>query len=242
MAKKISIPGIRSVVNKGAVKESAPVASKIEPQANNIKSAPATIKKSQLVNSGVPERFWRALWGEVPDGDYKNILLNYVVNMDLMLSEGRGLLLWGPNRFGKTSCAVLLLKEVLAHKVDTFFVRVADFVDDKLRMKTFDELDDSTLEDMVVDASFLVFDDLGKEIVSGNAKAIRIIDNLLRRREASKRATIVTTNIPVSEIEKVTSQSTMRILMDVGYPVHINQRDYSVELQKWYSAFLNNKH
>lgn len=199
-----------------------------------------SVSSSHFEAANVPTRFRESRWADVPEVRYKRVLVNYVKRLDEMLEQGRGLLLWGPNRRGKTAAASLVLREAMKRKHDCFFVRAAEYVDDKRRIKSFEEMSDITLEEMAQDSALLVFDDMGKELERFGSAAIEI-DNLIRHRDAEKRATIVTTNVPLNQMGEVFKESTIALMRECMYPVQVDEVDYAKQSMDWLEERLGDE-
>lgn len=187
-----------------------------------------TLTRLHMEACDVPLKYWRVSLNAVPnDAPYKKVVERYIEKIDELVPKGKGLLLWGPNRHGKTSLAVVILKEVLRRGYDAHFVRAADLVDAVMQHKMVDE--ELSVSESVRKTALLVIDDLGKELWTRSAIGEAVIDNVVRARESDLRATIVTTNVPEKEQAEVFKPSMMALMKECMVPVKVWAKDYSIE-------------
>jgi len=142
----------------------------------------------------IPRRFWDVRFDQVPN-DVRKDVGSYCRRLDEHLDRGDGLLLWGKNGVGKTSVAVLIALEVRRRGASVFFVTAEGLRHAVLNKESFD--DEWSIIDRARSVDFLVLDDLGKEHPGETGFTEKLFENLVRERTASRRTTIVTTNIPL---------------------------------------------
>lgn len=200
--------------------------------------AEKSLQRYQLDPTGLPKKYWAASLDRIPDElPYKSAVCRYVEHLDELVTQGRGLLLWGPNRKGKTAIGAIVLKEAVRRGYDSHFVRAADYVDGVFQRMMVDE--EMSLAEAVRDTKLLILDDLGKEIAGKSGATEGMIDNLLRARESENKATIVTTNIALPDLPSVFRESMVALMRGSMYPLEIDGMDYSKEEQSWLEGKLN---
>lgn len=144
----------------------------------------------------IPYRFWETKFDRIPECDGKGAIRTYISRIDEMLDRGDGLLLWGDNGHGKTSAAVVVAKEARRRGASVLFITA-----EQLRKASFGDMmftDEKTLFYRANEVDMLVIDDLGKEYSGDSGYTERVFEALIRERAASKRVTIITTNMSPS--------------------------------------------
>jgi len=185
-----------------------------------------------LERTRIPRRFWETKYDNVPQS-VRGYLGNYLRAVDEMLDGGEGLLLWGPNGVGKTSVAALIGFEVARRGGTAYFVTSESIRISSIERTAFDA--DTNVIERAQEVELLIIDDLGKEHRSESAYAERLMENLLRVRLAQKRATIITTNLPlmgnrekrIAGLNTVYSVSMLEVLRECVLPLEVtgeNQR------------------
>lgn len=182
----------------------------------------------------IPARYYRVAFTGVSEGAHKEALRRYLTDLDDLLARGVGLVLSGPNGSGKTSCAVLVLKEAARRGVFGVFGEAASIRDVAFSKKSFDG--EQALWERWQQAPVLVLDDLGKGVTDSVAAAERLLDELLRHRGMAKRLTIVTTNLrtvgerpgDLSPLEQYLKASTLAMLQETALLVSVVGPDLRV--------------
>jgi DNA replication protein DnaC len=180
----------------------------------------------------IPARYWGVTYREISDGVHKDIVQKYLRNLEDMTTRGVGLLLYGPNGRGKTGIAVVIAKELRRRGKTVLFLEAADLkraVIDKIQ---FDATTSIFERARTVDA--LVLDDLGKGVQDGTGFGARLIDELIRYRNARKLLLFLTMNArPVrrnddeaSQLEEELKASTMHTLKECVVPVEVLGLDF----------------
>jgi DNA replication protein DnaC len=147
-----------------------------------------------LERAKIPRRFWATSLDFMTESESKKKYIDYLRDLDKKLKTGTSLLLHGPYGTGKTACASLVLIEVLARSSNrTLFVQSAQ-IDWLARHRT----DDSW--DLLVEASFVVIDDIGAErqVDWNNAW----FEEVVRARYNDQLPTILTSNIPPAALNE----------------------------------------
>jgi DNA replication protein DnaC len=173
----------------------------------------------------IPPRYREAHFDGVSAGPHKMELYNYLVALDEMLARGVGLVLHGKNGTGKTSAAVIALKEARRRGNTGLFVEAASLKDIKFASKGFEG--ETRLWDRILDVDVLVIDDLGKGVRDKEGAEERLLDELLRFRGAYCRATYITTNMSAiprrrgdaSQLEEFLKASTIHMLSETSVSI-----------------------
>lgn len=194
------------------------------------------LTKGILERTRIPRRFWNTKYEQVPQSVH-GYLGKYLRAVDEMLDAGEGLLLWGPNGVGKTSIATLIGFEVARRGGTTYFATAESLRLASIERTMFD--DETTVMERAQEVELLIIDDLGKEHRSESAYAERLIENLLRVRLAQKRATIITTNLPlvgdaskrIAGLNTVYSTSMLEVLRECVLPLDVEGVNQRIEAQ-----------
>lgn len=153
-----------------------------------------------LSRAKIPRRFWDANLDFIRESESKDKYVSFLKSLDDKLKNGIGLLLHGPYGTGKTACASLVLIEVLARSSNrVMFVQSAQ-LDWIARHR--DETDANGVRgwDVVMEAPFVVIDDVGAErqIDWNNAW----FEEVVRARYNDKLPSIITTNKSLPDLFK----------------------------------------
>jgi DNA replication protein DnaC len=173
----------------------------------------------------IPLRYRDAHFDGVSAGPHKMELYNYLVALDDMLARGVGLVLHGKNGTGKTSAAVIALKEARRRGNTGLFIEAAALKDIKFGSKGFEG--EKLLWERILDVDVLVLDDLGKGVRDKEGAEERLLDELLRFRGAYCRTTLITTNMSAiprrkgdaSQLEEYLKASTIHMLSETAVPI-----------------------
>lgn len=198
-----------------------------------------TIKRRKLVKEDLermrlPKRYWESDINMVSEFSDKSEVVSplvyvskYIKRMDEMWKNGFGLLLWGSNGNGKTSAAAVIAKEYRRRLKTVLFIEVARIKDLVVSKEYFDE--DETYWDRARTVDVLILDDLGKGVTDDKGFGKRLIDELIRTRNASKLITIITTNVVCKgkdeKLSYILKSSTMHSLKEHTMPIHFRGPD-----------------
>ena len=184
------------------------------------------LTEEDLNRMRVPCRYWYVQPDQVSDESGKDggvsaraVTLTYLNRIIDMRRNGSGLLLWGVNGTGKTGMAVVIAKEFRRRGFPVLFAEAADLKRLVVSHEMFDE--DQTLWDRALNVDVLVLDDVGKGVIDTTEFGIRLIDELIRHRNANKLVTIMTTNMNVAQLTADLKPSSMAALKEHMVAVHV---------------------
>jgi len=203
------------------------------------------LTKAHMELMRIPRRFWEVDFDSIPDCEGKAVLRTYLRNIEDMLDRGEGLLLWGPNGHGKTSAAVIAMMEARRRGASALFVQAETLRQGVLEGEMFS--DDKSLVERAREVDFLVLDDLGKEHTGESGYTERLFENLFRGRSASKRVTVVTTNLPTkppqdkpnaASLKTKYIASMLEVMREAMYPVLLRAHNWRDRAQQDMEARL----
>ena len=179
----------------------------------------------------IPPRYWNVTWEEISNGDHREIVENYLRKLPDMFERGVGLLLWGANGCGKTSAAVIVGKEYRRRGQTVLFFEAAALKRAVIQREMFDE--DQDVWERARDVDVLILDDLGKGVQDKTGFGARLLDELIRHRNAHERVTFITTNMSpfpqrdgeISQLEDELKISTLHSLKECIVPVCVDGPD-----------------
>ena len=163
---------------------------------------------------------------EIPEHlEYRDKVRKYLEKMDEMLENGIGLFLYSDeNSTGKTSIAVLALKQALRLRRTAYFEESVRLKAALIRAEEFEE--NTPIERRIRTVDLLVLDDVGKEYRTESGFAENTIESVLRDRSQSMRLTIMTSNLKPNKIEQVYSADLAALLRETMIPLRISGYDW----------------
>lgn len=181
---------------------------------------------ADMKRANVPPRFWNVKLSEIPEHlEYKDKVRKYLEKMDEMLENGIGLFLYSDeNSTGKTSIAVLALKQALRLRRTAYFEESGRLKAALIRAEEFEE--NIPIERRIRTVDLLVLDDVGKEYRTESGFAENTIESVLRDRSQSMRLTIMTSNLKPNKIEQVYSADLAALLRETMIPLRISGYDW----------------
>lgn len=198
---------------------------------------PRKLTRLHLQACELPRKYWDASFDLVPpEAKYLLVIQRFIEKLDEMIANGAGLLLWGPNRSGKTALAAIVLKEVVRRGFDGHFVRAADLIDATFQRRMVDA--ETSVVDVVRKSDLLVIDDLGKEIASRSGAIEAVLDNTLRARDAENRSTVITTNLSVTHQNEAFKGSMIALIAESLFTVKVDAKDYTSVKADWLNREL----
>lgn len=181
---------------------------------------------ADMKRANVPSRFWNVKLSEIPEHlEYRDKVRKYLEKMDEMLENGIGLFLYSDeNSTGKTSIAVLALKQALRLRRTAYFEESGRLKAALIRAEEFEE--NIPIERRIRTVDLLVLDDVGKEYRTESGFAENTIESVLRDRSQSMRPTIMTSNLKPNKIEQVYSADLAALLRETMIPLRISGYDW----------------
>lgn len=181
---------------------------------------------ADMNRANVPPRFWNVKLSEIPEHlEYRDKVRKYLEKMDEMLENGIGLFLYSDeNSTGKTSIAVLALKQALRLRRTAYFEESGRLKAALIRAEEFEE--NIPIERRIRTVDLLVLDDVGKEYRTESGFAENTIESVLRDRSQSMRPTIMTSNLKPNKIEQVYSADLAALLRETMIPLRISGYDW----------------
>lgn len=175
----------------------------------------------------IPRRYWGATFGEISDGgdnSPKKIAHRYISKLSDMVVRGVGLILWGKNGRGKTGLAVVIGKEARRRGFSVLYAECADLKRCVIDRVAFDE--DQSMWERARSVDMLILDDLGKGTQDSKGFGARLMDELIRHRNANRRATFITMNMnPRDQLKEELKTSTVQSLKECCIPCEIKGPD-----------------
>jgi len=167
-----------------------------------------TVKPSDWRASNVPEGKAEARLDLIPSHlPFVKKTKEYLDALKENVQRGRGLVLWGPYRGGKSCLAACVVGEAMSYRLNAYWIFSFDVADAWIARGGWRKAE-------IRGTDFLVIDDLGMESqdsVRGEFPREKI-KNLLRVRLEGARPTIVTTNLSPENVKKIYGEKTWALL------------------------------
>ena len=157
-----------------------------------------TLSAKNLIYRGVPREYIHADLDEYPvKENTRELFARYMDYLDEMFEDKINLILYGSNGSGKTYLSSLIVKEAYRKRYTSFRVTLKSFIDMHFK-RDKDELIAEKLDE-IINAEFLVIDEVGKETFDKSQFNITVLEELLRERDTQGKPTIICTNLPLEE-------------------------------------------
>ena len=189
------------------------------------------LETADLEAMRLPRRFWQSKFDNISgpadvSDEVKHKIAGYLHNINLMRERGAGLLLWGPNGTGKTSIGSLILMQARRLGYLGLFLNSAEIKTAVVSKEMYDSERNLTLWARAKSVDFLLLDDLGKGAQDSQGFGERLIDELIRARYAEQRCTIITTNVPKTNLTEFIKPSTLHILKGSSAQIKVDAHDF----------------
>lgn len=169
-----------------------------------------TVRPSDWRAANVPEGKWDARLDLIPPHlPFVAKIKQYLDDLRKNVEGGRGLVLWGPYRGGKSCIASCLIGESMSWRLNAYWIFSFDVADAWIAKGGWRKSE-------IRGTDFLVLDDFGMESqdpVRGEFPREKI-KNLLRVRLEGARPTILTTNLSPASVEKIYGEKTWALLQE----------------------------
>lgn len=175
-----------------------------------------------LQRARVPKLYWGE--GALEEQISSEIVTGYLNELPRMVSEGQGLLLWGDHGSGKTAIACVALKKIIEAAKTALFVRFDKIAEYYVESTRFDEYE--SYVHRMEEAELLVIDELIHD--KTRIYSLGRVEQLLRYRTSELKPTILTTNMPLSQLEKQ-AKGLYEACREATYPVKIGGKDFRAE-------------
>lgn len=181
---------------------------------------------ADMKRANVPPRFWNVKLSEIPEHlEYRDKVRKYLEKMNEMLENGIGLFLYSDeNSTGKTSIAVLALKQALRLRRTAYFEESGRLKAALIRAEEFEE--NIPIERRIRTVDLLVLDDVSKEYRTESGFAENLIESILRDRSQNLKTTVLTSNLRPNKIEQVYSADLAALLRETTIPLKISGYDW----------------
>ena len=143
----------------------------------------------------LPEMHRDAKLSGIPDNcPHKKHIVGITDDIRNFVYKGSNLLLWGDFGYGKSATAAILLKAALSKGIIGFWISCDEYIGQLMKGGWWD--DETSVEDKCKETPLLVLDEL---IIRENSKQKEaMLEMLIRLRLEKGRATVITTNHPMS--------------------------------------------
>lgn len=181
---------------------------------------------ADMKRANVPQRFWEARLSAIPAHlEYVEQVRSYLEKIEELFAKGIGLYLWSDeNSTGKTSLAVIVLKQALRLGRTAYFEESGRLKSALIRSEEFEE--NIPIERRIRHVDLLVLDDIGKEYRTESGYVENAIENVLRDRSQNLKPTIVTSNLRPAKIGQVYSEDLAAMLRETTIPLKISGYDW----------------
>lgn len=195
------------------------------------------LTERDLVRMSVPKRHWPASFREISE-EPRAIVEKYLDKFEEFMGKGVGMLFWGPNGLGKTAAAVVVGKEARRRGKTVLFIESADLKRCVIEKVAFDE--DSSVWERARSVDLLILDDIGKGVQDSTGFGARVLDELVRHRNARLKATFLTTNMSPrdEQMQNEFKKSTLHTFKECMLPVRFIGDDRRKEAESEIMSML----
>ena len=174
-----------------------------------------------LRRMNIPDDYWGVGLDAVFPEETKKFVTKYLVNISEAISKGIGMIINGEYGSGKTSIAVLCLKQARRVGCTGLYLTAPEYLRDVFMGNMFD--DTLTVERRAAEVGLLVIDDLGKEAVNFSSEkdaTAAMFTALAKERAANNRSTIITSNLVINDLKKLYGESFVESFRQKAPVVH----------------------
>ena len=175
------------------------------------------LSEKNMMIKGIPKHFLNVTiddfntYGEEMLENAKNIVSDYISDIDDTYSSGRGLYLYGSNGVGKSMLGSIIVKEAYRHRYSSKRITFVEYINEYTKIWKSQSIDEREyLEDLFYSytkaVDFLVLEEIGKENTKPDL-AVTILEDCLRYREEHGLCTVICTNISLKYLISLKYQS-----------------------------------
>lgn len=172
----------------------------------------------------LPRRFWSIRPDMIEAGMMRTKTMAFISKLEMAIENGYGLIFCGPNGVGKTSAAVSILMEARRQTFKVLFMEAAKIKAHAIDRDRFD--DRLTMWQYAHSCDLLLLDDVGKGTTDGKGFGEGLLDELLRHRSANLRSTLLTTNLPITNLDGALNASTQESLKETTLRIPCTGRNW----------------
>lgn len=196
----------------------------------------------QLANQyrlmGILDKWHPKTWDDF-DNDPRALKLmkKYVINSEDALKDGVAPYLFGANGVGKSHLMNVALKE-LFHKGYSVQIMSVSSLITKFTQGWYDASERKALMLMLQKVQFLGLEEFGKMLEKGTDLHVTTIENILRFRVQMSKPTLITSNVPSSDIAKVYNDDVASMLKECSFDLMVSGSDkrddiYNKNIEKY---------
>ena|SRR3990167_9127506 len=161
---------------------------------------PTILTEDVRQNSNIGANYWEATLDQIPNSfGYKRLIQGFIKLLPQLEPEGRSLLIVGQHGSGKTALASIVIRNVIAREGRGYMISAADLFDKLIKTPSVILPNGASLEEALRNIQFLGIDDLKKWL--NHEWKDRILETIVRARYDEQLPTIITTNLPLKDIQ-----------------------------------------
>lgn len=189
------------------------------------------LTQAHLERMNIGKRYWGASLSSIDDlTPHGKVVRKYLNQVDVMVSRGIGMYLWGNNSRGKTYTACALLKAIHQSGYSAYCVMADQLRSIYIDRSMFDP--EMSVVQRVEQVEILLIEDLGKEYTGkGSGWAELCFENLLRKRTRELKPTFITTNLSPRDFGDRYKESAQAICLENMIAVQVKGPDYRKQIQ-----------
>lgn len=202
------------------------------------------LSEKNMMIKGIPKHFLNVTiddfntYGEKMLENAKNIVSDYISDIDDTYSSGRGLYLYGSNGVGKSMLGSIIVKEAYRHRYSSKRITFVEYINEYTKIWKSQSIDEKEyLEDLFYSytkaVDFLVLEEIGKESTKPDL-SVTILEDCLRYREEHELCTVICTNLSLKDLisNKYQSKSIESLIRGSMTPIKIIGVDRRSEHEK----------
>jgi DNA replication protein DnaC len=176
--------------------------------------------------AGIGDRYQRLDWTDYTgDKTITGQIVKYLDAHEQMVTQGMGLILYGPYGTGKTFIANMVLKELIKLGYSAWATTFANTIE--AFTATWGDRDEKQwFARKFQHSQVLLLDDLGRELRSGHQLSLSTFDMILRTRVQNNRPTLLTTNLKPVELGTGYGAAALSLLREASLEFDFTGDDY----------------